>query len=92
MHYSFDFELDPRSICRSCSSGIAVTLAAHRRRRACSASRSGIACAWARTHGPRWLRPVVGTYVELIRNTPFIVQLFFIFFGLPSPRRAAVAR
>jgi polar amino acid transport system permease protein len=27
---------------------------------------------------------VVGTYVELIRNTPFIIQLFFIFFGLPS--------
>jgi polar amino acid transport system permease protein len=26
----------------------------------------------------------VGTYVELIRNTPFIVQLFFIFFGLPA--------
>lgn len=25
-----------------------------------------------------------GIYVELIRNTPFIVQLFFIFFGLPS--------
>ena len=24
------------------------------------------------------------TYVELIRNTPFLVQLFFIFFGLPS--------
>ena len=23
-------------------------------------------------------------YVELIRNTPFIVQLFFIFFGLPT--------
>ena len=23
-------------------------------------------------------------YVELIRNTPFIVQLFFVFFGLPS--------
>ncbi|MEK1943567.1 MAG: amino acid ABC transporter permease [Pseudomonas sp.] len=23
-------------------------------------------------------------YVELIRNTPFIVQLFFIFFGLPA--------
>ena len=27
---------------------------------------------------------MVGVYVELIRNTPFIVQLFFIFFGLPS--------
>ena len=26
----------------------------------------------------------MGVYVELIRNTPFIVQLFFIFFGLPS--------
>jgi polar amino acid transport system permease protein len=26
----------------------------------------------------------VGGYVELIRNTPFIVQLFFIFFGLPA--------
>jgi polar amino acid transport system permease protein len=25
-----------------------------------------------------------GIYVELIRNTPFIVQLFFIFFGLPA--------
>ncbi len=23
-------------------------------------------------------------YIELIRNTPFLVQLFFIFFGLPS--------
>jgi len=27
---------------------------------------------------------VFGVYVELIRNTPFLVQLFFIFFGLPS--------
>ncbi len=44
----------------------------------------GIACAWARVHGAAWLRWVVGTYVELIRNTPFIVQLFFIFFGLPA--------
>ena len=44
----------------------------------------GIAFAWARTHGTSWLRWVVGTYVELIRNTPFIVQLFFVFFGLPA--------
>lgn len=44
----------------------------------------GIACAWARLHGPVWLRVVVGSYVELIRNTPFIIQLFFIFFGLPA--------
>jgi polar amino acid transport system permease protein len=44
----------------------------------------GIFCAWARTHGAPWLKAVVGAYVELIRNTPFIVQLFFIFFGLPA--------
>lgn len=31
-----------------------------------------------------WVRAFVVGYVELIRNTPFIVQLFFVFFGLPS--------
>jgi polar amino acid transport system permease protein len=44
----------------------------------------GIACSRARTHGGPVLRTVAGAYVEMIRNTPFIVQLFFIFFGLPS--------
>ena len=44
----------------------------------------GIACAWARALGPAWLKPVVTAYVEMIRNTPFLIQLFFIFFGLPS--------
>jgi polar amino acid transport system permease protein len=44
----------------------------------------GIACARGRTHGPAPVRALVAAYVELIRNTPFIVQLFFIFFGLPS--------
>ncbi|TGQ28498.1 amino acid ABC transporter permease [Mesorhizobium sp. M00.F.Ca.ET.216.01.1.1] len=44
----------------------------------------GTACAWARALGPKWLKPVVATYVELIRNTPFLIQLFFVFFGLPS--------
>jgi polar amino acid transport system permease protein len=44
----------------------------------------GIFGAWARTQGPRWLKPIISAYVELIRNTPFLVQLFFIFFGLPS--------
>jgi polar amino acid transport system permease protein len=44
----------------------------------------GIACAWARVHGGAALRWGAGVYIELIRNTPFIVQLFFVFFGLPS--------
>jgi len=44
----------------------------------------GTAGASARTFGPTWLNRLMGAYVELIRNTPFIVQLFFIFFGLPA--------
>ncbi len=44
----------------------------------------GVACAWSRVYGSSGLRLAVGVYIELIRNTPFIVQLFFIFFGLPA--------
>ena len=32
----------------------------------------------------RFLKVLTMTYVELIRNTPFLVQLFFLFFGLPE--------
>lgn len=44
---------------------------------------TGIAGALARTQGPRWLRMLVRGYVELIRNTPLLVQLFVIYFALP---------
>lgn len=44
----------------------------------------GIAAAEGRRNGPRWVRVLVAVYVETIRNTPFIVQLFFLFFGLSS--------
>jgi polar amino acid transport system permease protein len=44
----------------------------------------GVACAWSRAWGPRPLARVATVYVEIIRNTPFIVQLFFLYFGLPS--------
>jgi len=44
----------------------------------------GIACGWVRTYGNLWLSILVGGYVELLRNTPYIVQLFFLFFGLPA--------
>lgn len=40
------------------------------------------ACAFRSRH--LWLRRAIAGYVELIRNTPFIVQMFFLFFGLPS--------
>ena len=32
---------------------------------------------------PRWVGLLVDSYVELMRNTPFLIQLFMIFFGLP---------
>ena len=44
----------------------------------------GIACAWMRLNAGLAVRTVVATYVEIFRNTPFIIQLFFLFFGLPS--------
>ncbi len=40
--------------------------------------------AWARASRAPVISQIVGIYVELIRNTPFLVQLFFIFFGLPA--------
>lgn len=44
----------------------------------------GVALAWSRVHGNLPLRALAGSYVEAIRNTPFIVQLFFVYFGLPA--------
>ena len=44
----------------------------------------GLAGAAAKVYGPPWLKTIVAVYVEAIRNTPLIVQLFLIFFGLPS--------
>lgn len=33
--------------------------------------------------GPKPLRMLINGYIEVIRNTPLLVQLFFFFFGLP---------
>jgi len=41
-------------------------------------------CAYAKAAGPSAVRWVVATYVEVIRNTPFLVQIFIIFFSLPA--------
>jgi len=43
-----------------------------------------IVCAWGKTAGPRPVRWLIQAYIELIRNTPFLVQLFFFFFALPA--------
>jgi polar amino acid transport system permease protein len=44
----------------------------------------GTLCAVARVYGGRPLRLLVGGYVELIRNTPLLVQIFIVYFGLSS--------
>ncbi|GAB7528197.1 amino acid ABC transporter permease [Pseudomonas sp. 3A(2025)] len=44
----------------------------------------GIVGALVRAWNIKPFSAIFGVYVELIRNTPFLVQLFFIFFGLPS--------
>ncbi len=43
-----------------------------------------VLCAWGKTAGPAPLRWLINAYIEVIRNTPFLVQLFFFFFALPT--------
>jgi len=43
-----------------------------------------ILCAWGKTSGPAPVRWLINIYIEIIRNTPFLVQLFFFFFALPA--------
>lgn len=44
----------------------------------------GTAMAIGRTAERSWLRRLCGVYVEVIRNTPLLVQMFLIYFGLSS--------
>lgn len=44
----------------------------------------GIIGSLFRTSGNRLLNGIALAYVEIIRNTPYLIQLFFIFFGLPA--------
>lgn len=56
----------------------------------------GMACAVAKAYGPRPIRWLATSYIELIRNTPFLIQLYFVFFALPhlgvrlSPNNSAL--
>ena len=44
----------------------------------------GIVCAFVMYFKIPVLTVIVRIYVELFRNTPLLVQLFFIYFGLPK--------
>jgi polar amino acid transport system permease protein len=43
----------------------------------------GLVVAVARRFGPRWLDLALGAYVEVWRGTPFLIQLFLLYFGGP---------
>ncbi len=43
-----------------------------------------VLCALVRTTGHPLLNRFVSIYVEVIRNTPFLVQIFLVYFGLPT--------
>ena len=45
---------------------------------------TGAACAIIRYYRIPVLRQITGVYIELSRNTPLLVQLFFLYFGLPK--------
>jgi len=44
----------------------------------------GWVLALARTYGPKGLKVIAIGYIELFRGTPLLVQLFIIYYGLPS--------
>lgn len=44
----------------------------------------GLGVAAASVYGPRAVRVAAHFYVEVIRNSPLLVQLFILYFGLPS--------
>ena len=55
-------------------SGVAMVLAAA----------LGLALAVATQRGGRAVRRLVDAYVELFRNTPLLIQIFIVYFGLPQ--------
>ena len=44
----------------------------------------GTVLAVARTQGSPWMRRAVTAYVDVVRNTPLVIQAFWLFFGLAA--------
>ncbi len=42
----------------------------------------GLPVALVRVYGPPWLKRIATAYVDILRGTPLLVQLFFIYYGL----------
>lgn len=82
MHYSLDFSA-PLAYWPELLAGAWTTLAL-------SLSATvfgfllGVFCALTKTGRSVWLARLASAYVELIRNTPLLVQVFIVYFGLSS--------
>ncbi|MFC5523076.1 amino acid ABC transporter permease [Polaromonas jejuensis] len=82
MHYSLDFSA-PLAYWPDLLAGAWTTLAL-------SLSATvfgfllGVFCALTKTGRSVWLARVASGYVELIRNTPLLVQIFIVYFGVSS--------
>lgn len=42
----------------------------------------GLLLAAARWFGPRWLSDILGAWIEVLRNTPLLLQMFMFYFGV----------
>ena len=43
----------------------------------------GLAIALVQRYAPRWVNWIIQIYIEVIRGTPFLVQLFVLYYGGP---------
>ena len=82
MHYAFHFNV-VWDHWRELAEGAALTI-----RLSALAMMIGLAvatvCAYGKAAGPRPIRWTIAAYIEVIRNTPFLVQIFIIYFSLPA--------
>jgi polar amino acid transport system permease protein len=82
MHYAFHFDV-VWAHWRDLAEGAWLTM-----RLSSLAMALGLAVAtvgaYAKAAGPASIRWLVDAYIELIRNTPFLVQIFIVYFSLPA--------
>jgi polar amino acid transport system permease protein len=44
----------------------------------------GLVLAALKTYGGRWVRRLAGAYVTFVTNTPVLIHIYFLYFGLPE--------
>ena len=82
MHYAFHFEV-VWAHWRDLAEGARLTLELSSLAMVLGLT-VAIVCVYAKAAGPGPLRWAISGYIELIRNTPFLVQIFIVYFSLPA--------